>query len=299
MPDKYVVEQSDIVSVADTIREKAETTEQLMWPEGFKSAIKGLSSLNFEVVGGTTQPSDPKENTIWVNTEETITEWVVSAEEPTEPIAGMVWIVTGQKSPASFNILQKNSVNIAIKYVKQYKISEEVGEWINKSASVYQNDSWKNCWDLYLFKAGDQYEYITGGWNRTGYVLTNFNHTSISKVTIGESLIVKAVSSTSDSGGLLGTQIPIDISSFKTLRAKGNVDLYKSNTRLYIGISTTKNISNAPLAYIRITAKGDFDKTLELPADVDNVYVFVLAGCYTGVDTVFTSIMTISEISFE
>lgn len=105
MPDKYVIEKSDIVDVANTIREKAEITEQLVWPEGFKNAIEGFSSLNFEVVGGTTQPSDPKENTIWVNTEETITEWVVSAEEPTEPIAGMVWIVTGQKSPASFNIL--------------------------------------------------------------------------------------------------------------------------------------------------------------------------------------------------
>lgn len=42
----------------------------------------GGTSLNFKVVGGTTAPSNPKENTIWVNTDHKITEWHFGADEP-------------------------------------------------------------------------------------------------------------------------------------------------------------------------------------------------------------------------
>ncbi len=39
-------------------------------------------SLDFEVVGGTTKPVNPKENTIWVNTDAEITKWVFSSTKP-------------------------------------------------------------------------------------------------------------------------------------------------------------------------------------------------------------------------
>lgn len=42
----------------------------------------GGAGLNFKVVGGTTQPSSPKENTIWVNTDTPITSWDFSSEAP-------------------------------------------------------------------------------------------------------------------------------------------------------------------------------------------------------------------------
>ena len=42
----------------------------------------GGASLNFKVVGGTSTPSSPKENTIWVNTDAEISSWAFSAEEP-------------------------------------------------------------------------------------------------------------------------------------------------------------------------------------------------------------------------
>lgn len=46
------------------------------------NASGGGAGLNFKVVGGTTQPSKPKENTIWVNTAEEITSWMFAAENP-------------------------------------------------------------------------------------------------------------------------------------------------------------------------------------------------------------------------
>ena len=45
--------------------------------------LGGSGGLNFDVVGGTTEPTNPKENTIWVNTETKIEYWSL---EPTEPL---------------------------------------------------------------------------------------------------------------------------------------------------------------------------------------------------------------------
>ena len=47
--------------------------------EGFGS---GSNPLNFKVVGGTSAPANPKENTIWVNTSTKVTSWDFSASEP-------------------------------------------------------------------------------------------------------------------------------------------------------------------------------------------------------------------------
>lgn len=47
--------------------------------EGFGG---GSNPLNFKVVGGASAPASPKENTIWVNTDLTITGWVFSDDNP-------------------------------------------------------------------------------------------------------------------------------------------------------------------------------------------------------------------------
>lgn len=42
----------------------------------------GGALLNFEVVGGTTEPTNHKGNTIWVDTDQKITNWIFSASDP-------------------------------------------------------------------------------------------------------------------------------------------------------------------------------------------------------------------------
>lgn len=49
---------------------------------GYKARGGGVNPLNFKVVGGTSAPSNPKENTIWVNCSLNITSWDFSATEP-------------------------------------------------------------------------------------------------------------------------------------------------------------------------------------------------------------------------
>lgn len=48
----------------------------------FNMSGGGGNSLNFEVVGGTTEPASPKENTIWINTDVPVKEWMFSNTNP-------------------------------------------------------------------------------------------------------------------------------------------------------------------------------------------------------------------------
>lgn len=57
MVEEYKIKAADLVEIADVIREESNTTEQLVWPEGWKDAILNIKdsgvNLNFEVIGGT------------------------------------------------------------------------------------------------------------------------------------------------------------------------------------------------------------------------------------------------------
>ena len=109
-------------------------------------AIQGGVELNFEVVGGTTQPANPKENTIWVNTSNEITGWIFSAEEPEAPELGMVWFAVGLSSPVEFNALKENTLQVYPALAKQYAI----GEWSESPAKIYQGEKWVNLEDTLL-----------------------------------------------------------------------------------------------------------------------------------------------------
>ena len=54
---------------------------------GMTNAGGGSAALNFKIVGGTTAPSSPSENTIWVNTSTPISDWIFSASQPSRAFA--------------------------------------------------------------------------------------------------------------------------------------------------------------------------------------------------------------------
>lgn len=134
--------------------------------EGFGS---GGASLNFKVLGGTSQPASAKENTIWVNTDQKINGYILSATEPEAPAEGMVWISIGIESGVAFSVTKKNPVMVYPISAKQY-IS---GSWMDKVAKSYQDGAWVD-WITYLFNNGDECTERTGGWsgawtNANGY----------------------------------------------------------------------------------------------------------------------------------
>lgn len=110
----------------------------------------GGAPLNFKVVGGTTQPANPTENMIWVNTSETITDWVFSATQPTAA-SGRVWITIGTSSTVEFNALKKNGIQVYPISAKQYVSGALVG----KNAMSYQGGAWKSWLEVIDFNDTD------------------------------------------------------------------------------------------------------------------------------------------------
>lgn len=129
--------------------------------KGFLHGGGGGTPLNFNVVGNP-QPTNPKENTIWLNTDVPIGRWYFSATQPEGLNEGDVWFPTGTYSNVAFNALKKNGIQVYPISAKQYI----GGAWVDKQAKSYQGGAWKE-WSVYLYDYGQEYTELTGGWIET------------------------------------------------------------------------------------------------------------------------------------
>lgn len=143
MASRLFVYDDELTSIANAIREKNGTSEELAFPAGFVSsiqAIKAGNGSNITVVGGTTQPENPEINTIWVNTDMEIGKWYATPDEPTSPEEGDVWMHL-KASSFSVEIAEENSMVIEISNVYQYSS----GEWVQRSIQIFRNGSWEEA----------------------------------------------------------------------------------------------------------------------------------------------------------
>lgn len=113
--------------------------------------------LNFKVVGNP-QPASPSENTIWLNTDVPISKWYFNATQPENLAEGDVWFPIGTSSPAEFNALKKNGIQVYPLSAKQYA----GGAWVDVPAMAYQNGAWVDI-KMYLFNKGVVNSLLTGG----------------------------------------------------------------------------------------------------------------------------------------
>ena len=184
---EYLIQDTTLTTIADAIRSKRYTTGQINVPNMASeiSNIKTGVELNFEIVGGTTEPTNSTDNTIWVNTDTEISSWAFSATEPSNPTEGMVWILVGVSSAFEFNALKENTNQIYPISAKQY-VS---GTFVNKHVKSYQGGEWKNWieiidFDLTSWTFKNPYpsrSYTRGTYdlsNKTlkGTVLTTYQH---------------------------------------------------------------------------------------------------------------------------
>ena len=116
--------------------------------------------LNFKVVGGTTQPASPKENTIWVNTNKSISNWAFQSEQPMES-ENILWVRTTEASNTAYDAIHSNVLMVYPIAAKLYSS----GEWNSVEAFIYQNGEWKSLSPVppeyqmveYLESSGTQY----------------------------------------------------------------------------------------------------------------------------------------------
>ena len=142
----------------------------------------GGQPLNFKVVGNP-QPTSPSENTIWLNTDVPIASWYFQAEQPENMAQGDVWFPVGTSSAVEFNALKKNGIQV-------YPLSANQmvsGALVDKTAKSWQGGKWVDWWNGELYKNGNQYENITGGWwQNTGLYYESF--TNQKPVTFGNEI---------------------------------------------------------------------------------------------------------------
>lgn len=122
----------------------------------------GSGDLNFEVAGGTTRPTNPKENTLWVNTAVEFESWIFSADQPQVQEAGMVWFEVRPSGNLVFDALKgANVLNVAPIAARQYVDNN----WELVTAEIYRDGSWETIEKtVWLLNGMNQYENITGGW---------------------------------------------------------------------------------------------------------------------------------------
>lgn len=139
---------------------------------GPTNARGGGGGLNLKVVGGTTQPTNPRENTIWINTTTDITGYILSPTQPETGTEGLVWLKTADTG-VEINVGKKNAVLLHLASCNIYAGNK----WDYIEAHVYRG----NIWVQFAFKlVPSEYtavEYIQG--TGTQYIksgLTGFTH---------------------------------------------------------------------------------------------------------------------------
>ena len=172
----------------------------------------GSAGLNFKVVGGTTQPASPAENTIWVNTDTAITDWVFSSTQPAAS-DGRVWLRTSTASNVAFNALKKNGLWVYLSGCSQYI----GGVWVDKAVLIYQSGMWKSL-TIYLYEPGNLHTDITGGWSHSGYRQLAGSPSGGSWVGTNE---IGCTGATNSAEGCIGTNNLINLTGYSTLHYVG------------------------------------------------------------------------------
>lgn len=248
--------------------------------KGLKHGTGGGSPLNFKVVGGTSAPSDPKENTIWVNTDAEITSWAFSATEPKTPAAGMVWISVGVSSPTEFNALKKNNLTVYPMSAKQYV----GGAWVAKGSSSYQSGAWKSAQNIIV--------------PNTGTVWTKSEGTaSASKTTSATTISITTKASANGTATDSAIYTELDATQYSTFYVKGSYTINNTTTSSQVYKIQLLNSSGSAISTIvnKTVSKGTntgavaFEKTIDLTSVTGKCKLMFTATTYTTESLTFAT----------
>lgn len=210
--------------------------------------------MDFVVVGGAEQPSDPKANTIWVKTETAIPEYVLSPFTQTKQTEGRVWIQTASSGDVVFDAIKENILTVVV--VKAYQCVS--GVYTPVSASIYQNGTWTQFSTeiRYLYNAGDECSDITGGWKAYAYRSANSQSTpqapTVNKYAASMKISMDMGSSTYY-GGALFTENSIDMSGYSKLI----IDIYAITGALKFRVASSKENGYSIAAGKSVSATGE------------------------------------------
>lgn len=245
-----------------------------------KGPSGGGISLNFKVVSNP-QPANPKENTIWLNTDVDITGYYFQAEQPENMAEGEVWISTGTVSSVAFNAVKKGTVMV-------YPISAKQmvgGTLVDVIAKSYQGGAWVG-WMLSIIPNKAIEWQLSKNENTVAY------DGDVAKISV-----ISAVS------GASYVLTKVDVSSYTTLKIKSTSISNTTSTgkvTLYEGIFSEISNTSFVTGYSGNVGNGDttnVDNTYDVSGIDGEVYVgFML---YQGGSTgkLNTTTFTVEEFT--
>lgn len=117
----------------------------------FNVTSGGGSGLNLKVIGGTTQPTNPREGTIWVNTSAVKPDYILSETQPGSPSSGLVWVKLGSDG-VTLPVDKKGTLAITLAGCAVY------------SGSTWENvDAWAYTWGKWVQFSEQRYYLIKNG----------------------------------------------------------------------------------------------------------------------------------------
>ena len=174
--------------------------------------------------------------------------------------SGTVWFLTGTSSQVEFDALKKNIIQIYPISAKQF-----VGDnFIDVGVKSYQNGMWNEWvkpWDGTLYKNGDEYVSVTGGWTGNGtknadnLYLTGTAGSPIHFITVKK----------------------IDLTKFTKLTAVGAAESWVNNMSVMLGVAN--GVTTDPPAAVHFGATAGV-KTVELDVThfTGEYYIYFYAG---------------------
>lgn len=226
----------------------------------------GGAALNFKVVPGLTQPGTAAENTIWVKTER-ISSWYFSATQPEGLQEWDVWFQTGTESEVEFNALRKNGLQVYPLSAKQYV----GGVLVDKIAKSYQDGKWVE-WIRYFYKAGDEYEDVTGGWTSDGYTYPGKTPTIATKYDD-----YFEVNGAPNEFNVLGVDEPVNFDKLNTLYVDAEPTGTVSGVSIAVVVHNTKTAAGSSLAYLSC---GSVLERSVFTIDISNITGDVYIMCF-------------------
>ena len=263
----------------------------------------GDAALNFEVVGSVVQPNNPKENTIWINTETAIGEWQFSAVEPTTRADGSVlsvgdlWVEFKDIGQPTINIFKKNSVRLSLDSAYQWDGSE----WKVKVGQVYLSEGWVPMeFVSYIFKEGNGIETFVKIVVQVGCSSSvKYEINSASTVTYKTLNITCSANQYQWSNSAYSDKVLYDLTDYKYLTVRWSASTGSTSKNVFCGVTDTitaasgefNSFRSNSLAYgsgDNFTHKTSGECTLDISAIAGSHYVYLGAtGTYSSSFTIY------------
>lgn len=235
------------------------------WPKGTKISVQ-ISNETNEING-------------WVADG---TAYILAWDSYTYNKEGFIWFTTDLSSNVSFNALEDHNLQVYPIAAKQCINTV----WEDIIVKSYQNGSWIDWWNGNLYKAGNEFEGVTGGWE------IKPNSTTLNANCIKTDQYLQ-FNITPTSSACFITALPIKLDNFTKLHFECMNGTNATDIRGgLIPINQSDNFYNNMKSYCTLVNSGT--ATLDISAIVGKYYI-----CFADYTTSSTYAVNISKIWLE